>query len=34
MSIDEITEVFDVISEAVRAVPQFATESLGNAPIR
>jgi uncharacterized protein (DUF433 family) len=32
MSIDEITEVFDVTAEEVRAVLHFAIESLAGAP--
>jgi len=32
MSIDEITEVFDVTPEEVRAVLHFASESLSKAP--
>ncbi|HEV3036530.1 MAG TPA: DUF433 domain-containing protein [Candidatus Angelobacter sp.] len=32
MSIDEITEVFDVTQEEVKAVLHFATQSLEKAP--
>jgi uncharacterized protein (DUF433 family) len=32
MSVDEITEVFDVTPEEVRAVLHFAGESLAKAP--
>jgi len=32
MSIDEITEVFDVTPEEVKAVLRFAAESLAKAP--
>ena len=32
LSIKEITEVFDVTEEEVRAVLQFATQSLAKAP--
>jgi uncharacterized protein (DUF433 family) len=32
MSVDEITEVFDVTPEEVRAVLHFASESLAKAP--
>jgi uncharacterized protein (DUF433 family) len=33
MSIGEITEVFDVTAEEVRAVLHFASESLAKAPV-
>ncbi len=33
MSVDEITEVFDVTPEEVKAVLSFASESLVKAPI-
>jgi len=32
MSVDEITEVFDVTAEEVRSVLQFAAQSLTKAP--
>jgi uncharacterized protein (DUF433 family) len=32
MSVDEITEVFDVTPEEVKAVRHFASESLAKAP--
>jgi len=32
MSVDEITEVFDVTAEEVRSVLRFAAESLANTP--
>ncbi len=32
MSVDEITEVFDVTAEEVKAVLHFASESLANQP--
>jgi uncharacterized protein (DUF433 family) len=32
MSVDEITEVFDVTSEEVKAVLRFASQSLAKAP--
>ena len=32
MSVDEITEVFDVTPEEVKAVPHFASPSLAKAP--
>jgi uncharacterized protein (DUF433 family) len=32
MSVDEITEVFDVTADEVKAVLQFASQSLINAP--
>jgi uncharacterized protein (DUF433 family) len=32
MSVDEITEVFDVTPEEVKAVLQFASQSLAKAP--
>ena len=32
MSVDEITEVFDVTEQEVRAVLRFATQSLDKAP--
>jgi len=32
LSVDEITEVFDVTSDEVKAVLHFAAESLSNAP--
>jgi hypothetical protein len=33
MSVEEITEVFDVTPEEVKAVLHFASESLAKAPI-
>ena len=33
MSVEEITEVFDVTAEEVRAVLHFASESLAKAPV-
>lgn len=33
MSVEEITEVFDVTPEEVKAVLHFASESLANAPV-
>jgi uncharacterized protein (DUF433 family) len=33
MSIDEITQVFDVTPEEVKAVLRFASESLSKAPV-
>ncbi len=34
MSVDQITDVFDVTPDEVKAVIHFATESLANAPAR
>lgn len=34
MSVDEITQVFDVTPEEVRSVIHFAAESLANPPAR
>jgi uncharacterized protein (DUF433 family) len=33
MSVDEITQVFDVTAEEVRAVIHFASESLAKSPV-